>query len=315
MSTAVMPVLAGMGYPVVRTPVWDTDVQKAISGKQNRLAYFTYPLYEWSADVNVLRSLVSPDDFQTLIGFFNARQGSFDSFLYTDADDNSVTGQAIATSNGTTTTFQLVKSFGGFVEPVLAPNMISNIYLAGVSIPSAGYSAATNGALTQTSAGSLGAATYYVRSTWVTESGETSTSVESSLAVSASHVLNVAAPSSAPAGAIGWNVYVSTSTATETRQNSTPIALGTAWVEPTTGLINTGAAFPLTNTTGWLVSNWGTSAPGIITFAGAPASGVAVTADFSYYYPCRFLADKFDFSLDFQGIYSVKKLNWGSVKN
>lgn len=315
MSTATMPVLAGMGYPVVRTPVWDTDTQKSISGKQVRLAYMTAPLYEWSADVNVLRSLVSPEDFQTLIGFFNARQGSFDSFLYTDADDNSVTGQGIETGDGTTTAFQLVKSFGGFVEPVLAPNAISAVYLASVSIPSAGYSPPTNGALTSTASGSLAGATYYVRSTWVTDSGETATSVETSLAVAANHILNVAAPSSPPAGAIGWNVYVSTSTATETRQNGSTIPLGSGWSESTSGLINTGPGFPVANTTGWSVSAWGSTTPGVLTFAGAPASGIAITADFSYYYPCRFLADKFDFSLDFQGIYSVKKLNWGSVKN
>jgi uncharacterized protein (TIGR02217 family) len=208
MSTAVMPVLAGMGYPVVRTPVFDTDVQKAISGKQNRLAYFTYPLYEWSADINVLRSLVSPNDLQTLIGFFNARQGQFDSFLYTDADDNSVTGQAIATGNGTTTAFQLIKAFGGFIEPVLAPN--------------------TGGTI---------------------------------------------------------NVYLN-------------------------GVLQSSSTYTIT---GWGTSN--SNGPGYVIFNTAPGSGVAITADFSYYYPCRFLADKFDFSLDFQGIYSVKKLNWGSVKN
>jgi len=315
MSTAVLPSLAGYGFPAVRTAMWDTDVQSSVSGRECRLAYYTAPKYSWKLDVNVLRSIASPQDFQVLLGFVNARQGSFDSFQYSDPDDNSVTGQAIATGNGGTTAFQLVKTFGGFVEPVLAPNTISAVYLNGVSIPAAGYSAATNGALAQVSSGSLSGATYYVRSAWVTESGETATSVETSLAVSANHVLQVSAPSGAPAGAIGWNVYVSTSTATETRQNGSPIPLGNTWQEPNTGLTNTGASFPLTNTTGWSVSNWGATTPGILTFAGAPASGIAITADFSYYYPCRFASDKTEFSLDFQGLYSVKSLTWQSVKN
>ncbi|MGG6461389.1 baseplate J/gp47 family protein [Solilutibacter silvestris] len=107
----------------------------------------------------------------------------------------------------------------------------------------------TNGALTASAAGALAAATYYVKSTWVTASGETLGSAETSLAVGANNVLNVAAPSSPPPGATGWNVYVSTSTGTETKQNASTIALGTAWVEPTSGLIS-GAALPSSNTAG-----------------------------------------------------------------
>lgn len=102
-----------------------------------------------------------------------------------------------------------------------------------------------NGALTQSAGGSLSAATYYVRSTWILEgSAETAAGTETSLAVSANNVLNVAAPSSAPTGATGWNVYVSTASGTETRQNTSAIALGSAWVEPTSGLTNTGAKPP-----------------------------------------------------------------------
>lgn len=120
--------------------------------------------------------------------------------------------------------------------------------------------APTNGGLTQTSGGSLGAATYYVRSTWVTASGETTGASETSLAVSASNVLNVAAPGSPPADATGWNVYVSTATGTETKQNSSPIGTATAWVEPTSGLIS-GTAIPTSNTSGQFTLN----APGTCT--------------------------------------------------
>lgn len=105
-----------------------------------------------------------------------------------------------------------------------------------------------NGALSATVAGALGAATYYVRSTWVNATGETLGAPETSLAVAANNVLNVAAPASPPPGATGWNVYVSTATGTETKQNAAPIGIAAAWVEPTTGLI-AGAALPGANTT------------------------------------------------------------------
>ncbi|UDL89843.1 hypothetical protein LGH82_00020 [Mesorhizobium sp. PAMC28654] len=53
----------------------------------------------------------------------------------------------------------------------------------------------------------------------------------------------------APPNVTGWNIYVSTSAGTETRQNASPIATGVAWVEPNTGLI-AGAALPGVNTAG-----------------------------------------------------------------
>lgn len=127
------------------------------------------------------------------------------------------------------------------------------VYMANTA-PAALYTLApllapTNGALSATAGGTLAATTYYVRSTWVNASGETLGATETSLAVAANNVLNVAAPASPPTGATGWNVYVSTAAGTETKQNSAALGLTTAWVEPTTGLI-AGAALPATNTTG-----------------------------------------------------------------
>ncbi len=130
--------------------------------------------------------------------------------------------------------------------------------VSGTSIPAGAHivqqlsgalSPPTNGALTETAGGTLSATTYYVQSTWVTAAGETLPSTETSLAVAANNVLNVAAPGSPPTGATGWNVYVSTSTGPETKQNASPIAIGTPWVEPTSGLI-AGTAVPATNTSG-----------------------------------------------------------------
>jgi len=109
--------------------------------------------------------------------------------------------------------------------------------------------APTNGTLTSTAAGSLTATTYYVRSTWVnsTTGDESPAAVETNLACLANLVLNVAAPASPPAWATGWNVYVSNTSGggagAETKQNTTPIALTSAWVEPASGLI-AGTALP-----------------------------------------------------------------------
>ncbi len=107
--------------------------------------------------------------------------------------------------------------------------------------------------LTSVASGTKAATTYYVVTTWVNANGETVVSAESSLAVLVNHVVRVAAPTGAPTGATGWNVYVSNTaqggSTFETKQNLTVNTLGVAWQEPNTGLIH-GVAQPTANTTG-----------------------------------------------------------------
>lgn len=100
--------------------------------------------------------------------------------------------------------------------------------------------------LSSVAGGTIAATTYYVMLTYVTPTGETYASVEASLAVAADYLLVVDSPLPQN-GATGYNVYVSTTTGTETKQNSSPIAIGTNWTEPTTGLIS-GSALPTSNT-------------------------------------------------------------------
>lgn len=316
MGTSVLPSLAGLGFPVTRTPTWDTTIQQAISGKETRIARQTYPRWKWDLAYSVLRSNASFTELQQLAGFFNARQGMFDTFLYADADDNAVTGQAIGTGDGSTTAFPLVRAFGTFVEPVLAPNVVSTVYLDGIAFNQTGYSPPTNGALTSTAAGSLGATTYYVKTTWVTLAGETAPSSETSLSVAANHVLNIAAPAGAPAVATGWRAYVSNTAGGGSGAETLQATLSTSasFVEPTSGLV-TGAAPPPGNYTGYNVSNWGVANPGVITFGAAPTNTTTITADFSYYWPCRMADDSLPFSLFLSGMYECKKFSFISVKN
>lgn len=109
--------------------------------------------------------------------------------------------------------------------------------------------------LSQVASGTLAAQTYFVRLTFTTASGETLPGPENSIAVLIDNVFVVQAPGPAlgangvvPAGITGYNVYASNTSGTETKQNSSPVALGTAFQEPATGLI-AGAALPTVNTT------------------------------------------------------------------
>jgi len=205
MSISVFPTLAGLGWSVTRREMWSTRTQTAISGKETRVADWSYPRHQWTLTYDFLRqgnlSGATYAEFASLAGFFNLRQGSFDTFLYADPDDSSVTSQGIGIGDGTTTNFQLVRAFGGFVEPILAPNGGSRIALNGV-----------------------------------TQSG------------------------------------------------------------------------------GYTVSAWGATSPGMIVFTAAPGPGVSISADFSFYFPCRFTADQLDFEKFMAALYSLKKIEFISLK-
>ena len=119
MSDTQFPNLSGLSWDVARTPTFRTLTQTSASGLELRAAFWSRPRWQWSLSYDLLRADATAD-LQTLAGFFLARQGSCDSFLYTDPNDKAVTGQAIGTGDGTTTAFQLVRSFGGYLEPVTA---------------------------------------------------------------------------------------------------------------------------------------------------------------------------------------------------
>src|SRR6266403_4136453 len=204
MSTQVLPSLPGLTYDVVRTPMWGNTVEQFVSGKELRINNgWTYPRYQWDLLFTLLRSNATNHELQTLMGFYNARNGSYDSFLYTDPDDSSVIGQSIATGDGATLTFQLVRTFGGYVEPVFAPNTVTTVYVDGID-------------------------------------------------------------------QVGH----------------------------------------------WSVSNWGSSTPGILTFAGgyAPTSGKAITADFTYYFPVRFKDDNVPFNNFMKQLWECQKISLMSIK-
>lgn len=132
MSNAVFPALPGLEIGVSRSPVWSTTKKPSVNGREYRSANMSYPSYAIKLSFSVLRQTTGFTEFSDLVGFFNARQGSFDSFLWTDPDDNSVIEQAIGVGDGATASFQLIRSFGGFVEPVFDVNSAPLISVSGV---------------------------------------------------------------------------------------------------------------------------------------------------------------------------------------
>lgn len=177
--TAIFPALPGLSWSVTKAPHFATRVQKAISGRELRVLDQPYPIWTWTLTYSLLRDDhdarqangpgAGYDELRTLAGFFLQQQGGFQPFLFDDPTDDAVTGQPIATGDASTTVFQLVRGFGGFTEPVTAPNTVTAIYFNGVAQAPAGYRVdAATGLVTFAAPPPLGEAitadfTYYFR--------------------------------------------------------------------------------------------------------------------------------------------------------
>ncbi len=132
MSNAIFPTLAGLAFNVLRSPVWSTQVADSASGRQYTLGKRLYPLWHFKLPFEVLRAAGGWTEWQTLVGFINARRGRYDSWLYQDPRDFTVTAQSFGTGDGTTRSFALVRNLGGFLEPVGGVNTgATTIYVNG----------------------------------------------------------------------------------------------------------------------------------------------------------------------------------------
>jgi len=128
MSSAIFPVLPGLQFDVVKQPMFNTKIQRSVNGKEYRAAFMQYPLYTFTFAYDLLRTAASFSELQELVGFFNARQGSYDNFLFLDPVDSTVSSQQFGTGDGNTTTFQLARTYGyaGFTADDVVQNPGTN---------------------------------------------------------------------------------------------------------------------------------------------------------------------------------------------
>lgn len=143
MTILVYPTLAGLAFNVVRRPKGNTAVQPHVSGREVRLGYWTYPMYEWDLTYSVLRDFepcpgfTIPSELKRLEGFFLAMQGSLTAFYFLDPDDNEVTGQVIGTTDGASQNYLVVRtwgdaSYGATVTELVGDTTDPTVYLDGV---------------------------------------------------------------------------------------------------------------------------------------------------------------------------------------
>lgn len=128
MTELVFPQLPGLAWGMSKKPLWASRVQKSVSGKRQAIGYMSYPLYQCTLNFNVLRATLSNNELATLQGFFNKMKGQVDTFKFVDPNDAAVlTAQQIGVGDGVNKLFQLVRTYGDFVEPVHTPNVITSL--------------------------------------------------------------------------------------------------------------------------------------------------------------------------------------------
>jgi len=141
MTYPQFPTLSAAAFPNKRQPRVSSLRQKAISGRETFQPLWATPLYDYTIDVTALdasgnaRGGIAGGEYQTLLGFWNQTMTAPGGvFAYVDPADNAVAAQALGTGDGATTSFQLVRTLGGFDDPVLDP-------VCGPNVPATGSDA------------------------------------------------------------------------------------------------------------------------------------------------------------------------------
>lgn len=88
-------------------PLWSTNVVTTAGGHERRNQNWAQARGRW----NVGSGLKTRADLEALIAFFRARRGRAFAFRFKDWSDFAMPRQQIGTTDGTTATFQLVRSY------------------------------------------------------------------------------------------------------------------------------------------------------------------------------------------------------------
>jgi uncharacterized protein (TIGR02217 family) len=167
MSLAIFPLdsQVPMSWSVHKAQSWATRTATHQSGREIRAAQQQYPIWKFTLTYEALASngaypTLVAEALQTIMGFFGARAGSFDSFLFLDPTDCQVTAGAIGTGDGGTLAFTLTRDMSGLIEPVgyVFAGDLTEVYVNGTLADPDGWSLVAPNVLTFTEAPAAAAA-------------------------------------------------------------------------------------------------------------------------------------------------------------
>lgn len=153
MTSIVFPALAGLDWSVKRRPTFKTIVRSSNSLREVRTALQTRCLYGFELGYSHLKNRNGATDLQQLLGLFLAVRGDYDTFLYQDPDDFSVTLGNIGTGNGTNRVFVLARATGpNYFEQIGLLNTLTEVRVNNVVVSPANYTYTAPNVITFTTA-------------------------------------------------------------------------------------------------------------------------------------------------------------------
>lgn len=171
MSALFLPTLAGLSWNTTKRPEFNTSIQRSVNLSEVRVSFASAPIWNFGRSYDLLRDDVANNELKTLMSFFTARYGDWDSWLFLDTDDSVATLQPFGTGDAATVAFQLKRTLvtGGLAEPVSNIAASPAIYKGGVlQTVTTDYTVSATGLVTFTVAPAAAAAltwsgTYYFR--------------------------------------------------------------------------------------------------------------------------------------------------------
>jgi uncharacterized protein (TIGR02217 family) len=163
-STEKFPLSPGLTWSVHVAPKFNTRVASHVSGREIRSAWQQFAIYDLTLSFDFLRG-DSTQEIETLMGFFMARQGQYDTFLLDlgavtqNSADSYVTMGAQGTGDGVSTVYTLLRTVGEAEEPVgyVFTADFTAVYVAGTLQDPDSYTFASPNTLTFNTAPANGA--------------------------------------------------------------------------------------------------------------------------------------------------------------
>lgn len=111
--------LPGLSITVKKRPNFATQIATSASGFEVRNALQEFPRWDVELSYEFLEDRSGADSsLKTILGFFLARLGSYESWLFKDPDDYLVVNGWCGEPDGVTTTFQFYRTIGAFHERI-----------------------------------------------------------------------------------------------------------------------------------------------------------------------------------------------------
>jgi hypothetical protein len=134
MTKLVYPALPGLRFPMQRSPVWESDRFDTTSGRVFTCTQASSPRYLIRLAYEVLQNYDGLRDADVLVGFFNRVRGDGKNWVFDDPTDNVALNEQFAIADGVTKDFQLVRTRGGFADPIYELNGAPTIKQNGTTV-------------------------------------------------------------------------------------------------------------------------------------------------------------------------------------